>query len=116
MEPPHLSTHLHFDNRGVIIHGNSLWVTLPEKEAQADLIHHVKYLTGTSKCKATWEWVEGHAAERKGLCFCSLPKRLNDKADKLAKRAILDAISGGRGDFRGFSTRISKGQCIWHVS
>jgi hypothetical protein len=46
--------------------------------------------------------VEGHAVERKGRRHSSLPERLNDQADKLAKTALLSAIAGGHvitGDF-----------------
>jgi hypothetical protein len=40
--------------------------------------------------------------ERKGWSNCTLPERLNHKADKLAKRSLLSAIDGGHtmeGDF-----------------
>ena len=42
-----------------------------------------------------WEWVEGHAVERKGRHRSTVPECLNDQADKLAKAALLLAISGG---------------------
>ena len=44
-----------------------------------------------------WEWVEGHAVERKGWRQCTIPERLNDVADKLAKAALLLAISENHG-------------------
>ena len=36
-----------------------------------------------------FEWVEGHAVERKGWGSCSLQELLNDRADNLAKRALV---------------------------
>ena len=36
-----------------------------------------------------FEWVEGHAVERKGWALCSLQERLNDRADNLAKCALI---------------------------
>jgi hypothetical protein len=55
----------------------------------------VKFLSSSYDCRATWEWVEGHVAEQKGWQGCTLPKRLNDQADKLAKCSLLSAIAGG---------------------
>jgi hypothetical protein len=52
--------------------------------------------------KVVWEWVEGHAVERKGWHNRTTPERFNDKAEKLAKAALLHAIAGGsayEGDF-----------------
>jgi hypothetical protein len=49
-----------------------------------------------------WEWFEGHAMERKGWQWCSVPKCMNNQANKLAKTALLHAILGGnviKGDF-----------------
>ena len=93
----HLSptTTLHCDNRGVIQHCNSPHTTLPEKQKQSDLIRLLKYLGGTNRTRTIWEWVEGHAVERKGRRHSSLPERLNDQADRLAKTALLSAIAGG---------------------
>ncbi len=100
----HLSpiTTLHCDNRGVIHHCNSPLTALTEKQKQADLIRLIKYLKSTNRTRTTWEWVEGHAVERKGRWHSSLPERLNDQADKLVKTALLSAIAGGHvmtGDF-----------------
>jgi hypothetical protein len=38
-----------------------------------------------------WKWVEGHAVERKGRHRSSstVPERLNNQVDKLAKAALL---------------------------
>jgi hypothetical protein len=46
--------------------------------------------------------VEGHAVERKGRRCSTLPKHLNDQANKLAKKSLIHAIAGGHmmmGDF-----------------
>jgi hypothetical protein len=75
---------------------------LPEKQKQADLICLIKLLSASSNITPTWEWVEGHVVERKGLQGSTLPKRLNDWANKLAKVAFLLVIAGGpvmEGDF-----------------
>ncbi len=69
---------------------------------QADLIRLAKCLSSSNNCKPQWEWVEGHAVERKGWSNCTLPERLNHQADKLAKGSLLSAIDGGHtmeGDF-----------------
>jgi ribonuclease HI len=95
-------TTLHCDNRGVIHHCNSPLTALKEKQKQADLIRLLKYLGSTNRTRTTWEWVEGHAVDRKGRRHSSLPERLNDQADRLAKAALLSAIAGGHvmtGDF-----------------
>jgi hypothetical protein len=97
---PHIL--LHCNNRGVISHGNSLLMALSEKQHQVDLIRLTKLLSSSKNCKPQWEWVKGHAVERKGWSNCTLPERLNHQADKLAKCSLLSAINGGstmEGDF-----------------
>ena len=86
---------LHCDNRGVNSHVNSKLRSLPEKQRQADLIRHIKHISQTMQVQVKWEWVEGHAVEQKGRHRSTVPERLNDQADKLAKAALLLAISGG---------------------
>jgi hypothetical protein len=72
------------NNRGVLSHGNNHLTALLEKQKQADIIRLVKFLNGSNNCRVTWEWVEGHGVERKGWQGCTLPKWLNNQADKLA--------------------------------
>jgi hypothetical protein len=96
------------DNRGVISHGNSSLQYLPEKQKQADLIRLMKLLSSTNKFQPKWEWVEGHAVERKGWSNSTIAKRLNHQADILAKESLVSAISGGslkEGDFPFEPTR-----------
>jgi hypothetical protein len=93
--PPIPTTILYCDNRGVISHSNSPLTALPEKQKQADLIRLIKFLSSSNTCSSLWEWIKGHAVECKGLRNCTLPKRLNNQADKLAKDALISAISGG---------------------
>jgi hypothetical protein len=50
---------------GIFSHGNSNLKALLEKQKQADIICLVKFLSSSNDCRATWEWVEGHAVERK---------------------------------------------------
>lgn len=93
---------MYCDNRGVIQHSNAPRVILTEKQHQSDLIRLVKLLCSTNKCTTEWAWVEGHSVERKGWRNCSIPERLNHKADGLAKSALLTSLSGGskkEGDF-----------------
>ncbi len=78
---PHAT--LFCDNRGILSHGNNHLMALPEKQKQADIICLVKFLSGSNDCRATWEWVEGHVVEQKGWQGYTLPKQLNDQADKL---------------------------------
>jgi hypothetical protein len=51
--------------------------------------------------KVVWEWVEGHAMERKGWHNSTTLEHFNDQADKLAKVALLHA-AGGSGYERDF--------------
>jgi hypothetical protein len=99
---PFLHIVLHCNNCNVISHSNSSLVSLPEKQKQPDLIRFIKFLAGSNRCRTTWEWVEGHAVERKGQRHSSLPKRLNNQVDKLAKKSLIHAIASGhiiRGNF-----------------
>jgi hypothetical protein len=61
-------------DRGILSNGNSHLTALPKKQKQADIIHLVKFLRSSNNCRATWEWVEGHAVEWKGWQGCTLPK------------------------------------------
>jgi hypothetical protein len=102
MTTPYPRTTLLCNNKGVIGHSNSLLRSLLEKQQQADLIRVVKHLASTNKCRAVWEWVEGHAVESKGWEYCSLPEQLNHQADLLAKAALMSGLEGGSimgGDF-----------------
>jgi hypothetical protein len=92
--PPIPTTILYCDNRGVISHSNSLLTALPKKQKQADLIRSIKFLSGSNTCGSLWEWVKGHAVKCKEWRNYTFPKRLNDQADKLAKDALISAISG----------------------
>ncbi len=92
--PPIPTTILYCDNRGVISHSNSPLTALPKKQKQADLIRLINFLSSSNTCSSSWEWVEGHAVECKGWRNCTLPKRLNNQAEKLAKDALISAISG----------------------
>jgi hypothetical protein len=92
---PLLAVTLFCDIRGVLSHGNNPYTALPEKQKQADLICLIKLLSASSNITLTWEWVKGHAVERKGSQGSTLPKPLNNQADKLAKVALLLAIIGG---------------------
>jgi hypothetical protein len=90
-----ISPVLHCDNRGVVTHGNKSCSALPQKQEQADLIRSIKYLVVTNLGSARWEWVEGHAIEKKGWAQSTLPERLTDQADKLAKGVLEAVIAGG---------------------
>jgi hypothetical protein len=100
---PHHKVILHCNNRGIITHGDSPLVSLPEKQQQADLIQHIKFLARSVQMRVLWEWVEGHAVECKGWRDCTIPECLSNQADKLVKRALLHPIVGGdayhTGDF-----------------
>jgi hypothetical protein len=62
---PFLHIMLNCDDCGVISHSNSSLASLPEKQKQSDPIRLIKFLVGSKRCRTTWEWVEGHAVERK---------------------------------------------------
>jgi hypothetical protein len=86
---------LYCDNRGVLSHSNNPLPLLSQKQKQADLIRLIKFLSGTNNGKVGREWVEGHVVESRGWACCTLPERLNDQADGLAKHALISAIAGG---------------------
>jgi hypothetical protein len=95
-------TTLFCDNNGVLSHGNSPRMSLPEKQQQADLIWLLKYLSTSSICPILWKWVEGHAVEWKGWNSCSLLERLNHQANILVKNPLLAGLNGApliEGDF-----------------
>lgn len=101
---------LHCDNLGVLSHGNNPRRSLPEMQNQADLIRLIKTLSSTSNFSPIWEWVEGHAVERKGRSNSTLPEKMNDKADRLAKAALLLALTDGpviQGDFPFEAVKLS---------
>jgi hypothetical protein len=64
LKVPLPSVVLHCDNCGVNGLGKLLLVSLPNKQRRADLIRYMKHLVNT--LRPTWEWVKGHAVERKG--------------------------------------------------
>ncbi len=85
---------LYCNNWGVLSHGNNPLPSLLQKQKQVDLIQLIKFISGTNNGKVGWEWVEGHAVESRGWACCTLPERLNDQADRLAKCALISAIAG----------------------
>jgi hypothetical protein len=90
------------DNCGILSHGNNPYTALPEKKKQVDLICLIKLMSVSNNITLTWEWVEGHVVEKKGLQRSTFPKRLSNQVDKLAKVALVLAIAGGtmmEGDF-----------------
>ena len=80
---------IYCDNQGVLAHGNDPSSSLSEKQPQADLLRYLKQLIRENPFQSRFEWVEGHAVERKGWANCNLEERLNDKADNLAKRVLV---------------------------
>jgi hypothetical protein len=85
LSAPLPTTVLHCDNHGVISRSDSPLTAVPKNQKQANLIRLIKYLGDSNRCRMLWEWVEGHAVERKGRRHSSLPECCNDQADKLAK-------------------------------
>ncbi len=94
MQGPYPLSTLLCNNCGIILHGNSPRVTLPEKQVQADLIRLIKHLASTNNCRSMWEWVKGHAVERKGWHNCTLPEHLSHQANLLAKDSLLAGHPG----------------------
>jgi hypothetical protein len=70
--PLHAIT-LFCDNHGVLSHSNNPYTALPEKQTRADLICLIRLLSASSNITPTWEWVKGHAVERKELQGSTLP-------------------------------------------
>ena len=63
---PYPQISLSCDNKGVLSHGNSPRMSLRDAQSQADLIRLMKHLSSSNAFRPVWEWVEGHAVERKG--------------------------------------------------
>ena len=89
---PYQAVKVYFDNRGVLTHGNSPSTSLCEKQTQADLLRLLKQLVRQSPLSIDFEWVEGHAVEAKGWKRFTLPEKLNDGCDKLAKALLLSML------------------------
>ena len=60
------SVKIYCDNRGVLSHGSNPSTSLGENQAQADLLRCLKQLVRENPMDSIFEWVEGHAVERKG--------------------------------------------------
>ena len=83
---------IYCDNQGVLTHGNSPCDALLEKQAQSDLLRHLKLLVRENPFESRFRWVEGHAFEARGWKNCNLQERLNHKADRLAKAVLVSAV------------------------
>ena len=83
------SVKIYCDNLGVLSHGSNPSTSLGENQAQADLLRCLKQLVRENPMDPIFGWVEGHAVERKGWALCLIQERLNDRADNLAKRALI---------------------------
>ncbi len=88
-EVQYLDPTIHCDNKGVANHGNSAGTSLPEKQAQADVLRSFKQLIRENPFRSCYAWVEGHSVKRKGWANCNTIERINDKVDHLAKLALL---------------------------
>ncbi len=101
---------IYCDNQGVLAHGNSPRLTLPQKQAQSDLIYILKSLVRNNTIRTHWEWVESHAVEERGWAHCTLAEKMNFYADELAKLSLQSAIARDDafdGDFLLESIRFS---------
>ena len=80
------------DNKGVVLHGNSAWRPLKEKQAQADVLRCFKQLINEQHAEIKMEWVPSHQDDEKSWTKCTLKEKINIKVDRLAKTALLSAI------------------------
>ena len=87
---------IYCDNQGVLTHGNSPNDSLLEKQAQSDLLRHLKLLIRENPFNTKYRWVEGHAFEARGWKACNLQERLNHKADRLAKAVLISAVKSAQ--------------------
>ena len=91
---PHEATGvtLFCDNLGVIHHAQHPWRSLPEKQAQSDVLS--VFVHNLQKTKIKWEYnhVYGHLDDYSSFDTLTLPQQLNVIADSLAKEAIRDAL------------------------
>ena len=80
------------DNLGVIHHAQHPWRSLPEKQAQSDVLS--VFVHNLQKTKIKWQYnhVHGHLDNHSSFDALTLPQQLNVIVDSLAKDAIRDAI------------------------
>ena len=77
-------------------HGNSPLRTLPEKQSQADALCSFKQLTHENPFSTDYQWVEGHAKEKKGWKNCTLKEKMNNVVDNLCKRALIAGYASNK--------------------
>jgi hypothetical protein len=81
------------DNMGVVKHGNRLYSTLRDKQAQADLIRLIRSLDEALPFKCRYVWVESHTDSKyKRRRAISEKEAMNQVVDVDAKAALVDGI------------------------
>ena len=83
------------DNRGVVLHGNRPRASLPEKQAQADVLRCLKQYVTENLFDVQFEWVKSHQDDHTPFEQLCIEAQLNVRVDRLAKRALKMAIADG---------------------
>jgi hypothetical protein len=84
------------DNLGVVGHGNNCHRSLPEKQAQADLVCTFRQTLARLPMPLTYHHVYGHLDEGCSFDELTLPEQLNILADALAKDALKQAVAANK--------------------
>ena len=83
------------DNKTVVYHGNHPRRPMPEKQAQADILRHLKKLVRDSPCPIKFYHVFGHLDQLLEWYELTLEERANVECDRLADDALAIGIESG---------------------
>ena len=92
---PYRSVVIECDSAGVVSHGNTPQRGLKEKQVHADALRYLKQHVSEYPVESNYTWIASHQDDEKEWSKLSLSERLNVVVDKLAKRALVDAIHHG---------------------
>ena len=90
---PRQAIKIYRNNRGVLSHGNNPSCPLPANQAQTDAMRTLKHLAQENTFTSDFTWVEGHVLEHKMRANCTLPERLNDTVNDLAKKVPVARVA-----------------------
>jgi hypothetical protein len=83
----------HCDNMGVVKHGNAVYGSLKDGQAQADIIRLFRSIDNDLPVPFKYQWVESHTNDpRKRHVQRTHIHRHNDRVDNLAKSALIESV------------------------
>jgi hypothetical protein len=82
------------DNMGVIKHGNTIYGTLKDGQAQSDVIRLFQSIDRDLPCPFEYKWIESHTdSPNKRHVVKTEIHRDNNRVDALAKSALVEGIT-----------------------